>query len=72
MAHRNRWFTVLKNWWIFHGKLLNNRMVYIYIYVYIYVYICIYIYSMCVVCAVISIDLIKTAPDGNLECQLEI
>ena len=22
MAHRNRWFTVLKNGWIFHGKLL--------------------------------------------------
>ena len=22
MVHRNRWFTVLKNVWIFHGKLL--------------------------------------------------
>jgi len=22
MAHRNRWFTVLKNGWIFHGELL--------------------------------------------------
>ena len=29
MADRNRWFTVLKNGWIFHGKLLNNQRVYI-------------------------------------------
>ena len=28
MAHRNRWFTVLKNGWIFHGELLNKHMVY--------------------------------------------
>jgi len=28
MAHRNRWFTVLKNVWIFHGELLNNEMTY--------------------------------------------
>ena len=27
MAHRNRWFTVLKNGGSFHGKLLNNQMV---------------------------------------------
>ena len=27
MAHRNRWFTVLKNGWIFHGELLNNQRV---------------------------------------------
>ena len=28
MAHRNRWFTVLKNGWIFHGELLNSQRVY--------------------------------------------
>ena len=27
MAHRNRWFTVLKNDGSFHGKLLNYQMV---------------------------------------------
>ena len=27
MAHRNRWFTVLENGWIFHGELLNNQRV---------------------------------------------
>jgi hypothetical protein len=27
MAHRNRWFTVLKNGGSFHGKLLNNQLV---------------------------------------------
>ena len=27
MAHRNRWFTVLKNGGSFHGELLNNQMV---------------------------------------------
>ena len=27
MAHRNRWFTVLKNGWIFHGYGTNNQMV---------------------------------------------
>ena len=27
MAHRNRWFTELKNGWIFHGELLNNQVV---------------------------------------------
>ena len=27
MAHRNRWFTELKNGWIFHGELLNNQRV---------------------------------------------
>ena len=28
MAHRNRWFTELKNWWIFHGYVSHNQMVY--------------------------------------------
>jgi hypothetical protein len=28
MAHRNRWFTVLKNGGSFHGELLNNQMVF--------------------------------------------
>jgi hypothetical protein len=28
MAHRNRWFTELKNGGSFHGELLNNQMVY--------------------------------------------
>jgi hypothetical protein len=27
MAHRNRWFTELKNGGSFHGELLNNQMV---------------------------------------------
>ena len=27
MAHRHRWFTELKDGWIFHGELLNNQMV---------------------------------------------
>jgi hypothetical protein len=27
MAHRNRWFTVLKNGGSFHGELVNNQMV---------------------------------------------
>jgi hypothetical protein len=29
MAHRNRWFTELKNGGSFHGELLNNQMVYV-------------------------------------------
>ena len=66
IAMENRWpieidgLPFLITWWMFHGKLLNNRMAYI------------YMYNICVVCAVLSIDLIKTAPDGNLECQFEI
>ena len=41
MAHWNRWFTVLKNGWIFHGELLNyQRVLYIVIYTYhVYIYI---------------------------------
>ena len=27
MAHRNRWFTELKNGWIFHGYGTNNQRV---------------------------------------------
>ena len=27
MAHRNRWFTELKNGWIFHGYVSHNQMV---------------------------------------------
>ena len=37
MAHRNRWFTVLKNGWIFHGELLDNQMVSI-LYRYLQIY----------------------------------
>ena len=27
MAHRNRWFTELKNGGFFHGELLNNQII---------------------------------------------
>jgi len=27
MAHRNRWFTVLKHGWIFHGYVSRNQTV---------------------------------------------